>query len=66
LIPHLKQHIKGFKVKPNNITADAGYGSEQNYQWLEGKQITGYVKYNNFDRQQNSKINSKSLIQQIN
>jgi len=56
LIPHLQQHIKSFKVKPNNITADAGYGSEQNYQWLEGKQITGYVKYNNFDRQQNSKI----------
>jgi hypothetical protein len=35
LIDHVGQLIKDFKQKPNNITADAGYGSEQNYQWLK-------------------------------
>ncbi len=32
LIDHVSQHIRQFGQKPNNITADAGYGSEQNYQ----------------------------------
>jgi tmRNA-binding protein len=52
LIPHLQQHIKSFKQKPANVTADAGYGSEENYQWMEDKRITAYVKHNYFDRNQ--------------
>lgn len=58
-IDHVKQHIEQFKQKPANITADAGYGSEQNYQWLEQKRITAYIKYNQFDRQQNKTIRNK-------
>lgn len=60
LIEHLKQHIKSFKQKPNNVTADAGYGSEQNLQWLEDKRITAYVKYSQFDRMQNETIRNKT------
>lgn len=60
LIEHLSQHIKNFKQKPNNITADAGYGSEQNYQWLEDKRITAYVKYSQFDRMQRETIRNKN------
>jgi transposase len=60
LIPHLQQHIKAFKQKPANITADAGYGSEQNYQWLENKRITAYVKHNEFDRDQRHKKRDKA------
>jgi transposase len=52
LIAHLEQHIKTYKVKPANITADAGYGSEENFQWLENKRITAYVKHNQFDKSQ--------------
>ncbi len=59
LIPHIEQHIKHFHQKPNNITADAGYGSEQNYQWMEDKRITAYVKYGYFDRDQNDHLRSK-------
>lgn len=59
LIDHLSQHIKNFKQKPRNITADAGYGSEQNYQWLEDKGITAYVKHNQFDRMQNKTVRNK-------
>lgn len=50
-IAHPEQYITTYKSKPANITADAGYGSGQNYQWLESKRITAYVKYNQFDRQ---------------
>jgi hypothetical protein len=60
LIPHIRQHVKNFKLKPANITADAGYGSEQNYEWLEHKRITAYVKHGQFDRQRNEKIRSKT------
>jgi transposase len=60
LITHIKEHVKHFKQKPSSITADAGYGSEQNYQWLEDRHITGYVKHNYFDRKQNNTIHSKN------
>jgi len=60
LIPHLQQHLRSFKQKPATITADAGYGSEQNYQWLEKKRITAYVKHNYFDREQNARLKQKS------
>ncbi|SHM98829.1 transposase, IS4 family [Chitinophaga jiangningensis] len=56
---HLSSHIKHLKIKPSNITADAGYGSEQNYKLLESKKITAYVKHNQFDRNQNEKIRLK-------
>jgi hypothetical protein len=56
LIPHLEQHEKDLGEKPEVVTADAGYGSEENYQWLEDKNITAYVKHNQFDRQQNETI----------
>lgn len=59
LIDHLTQHIKNFSKKPSNITADAGYGSEQNLQWLETKRITAYVKHNQFDRNQSSLLKAK-------
>lgn len=58
LISHLEQHMKDFG-KPANITADSGYGSEENYGWLERKRITGYVKHNYFDRDQNGNIRGK-------
>ena len=37
---------------PSIITADAGYGSEENYQFAETGNITAYVKYNQFDNEQ--------------
>jgi len=29
LINHLNQHLKNYRIKPNTVTADAGYGSEE-------------------------------------
>lgn len=44
LIPHLKK----LKHQPKNVIADAAYGSEENYAFLEQRQLGNYLKYNTF------------------
>jgi hypothetical protein len=44
LAKHLGQYEKDYNQKPACITADAGYGSEENYQHLKEKNIEGFVK----------------------
>jgi transposase len=36
---------------PKNISADAGYGSEENYTYFEEHHLGNYVKYNTFHRE---------------
>ena len=48
MIPHLKQLENKLGKLPENIIADAGYGSEENYEYIEEKQLGNYVKYNKF------------------
>lgn len=55
LKPHLESFEKLYQTTPDHICADAGYGSEENYQYLEKKQITAYVKYNYFHKEQTKK-----------
>jgi transposase len=59
----LKEHLTDFtnehQIIPTDLTADAGYGSEENYQYLEQNNITAYVKHNQFDREQNENMQSK-------
>ena len=52
---HIGEHIASFGRSPDSLTADAGYGSEENYALLEEKGIEAFVKYNYFDREQNPK-----------
>jgi transposase len=47
---HLEQFESLYKKYPEALTADAGYGSEENYKILEDKNITAYVKYNLFEK----------------
>ncbi len=56
---HLQQHEKSFGKAPKILTADAGYGSEENYTLLEQKGVQGYVKYNMFDKGQNENYTNK-------
>ena len=37
---------------PKRVIGDAGYGSEENYTYLERKGVEGYLKYNTFDQEQ--------------
>lgn len=48
---HIEGHIDSYGETPECLTADAGYGSEENYDYLEEKGITAYVKYNYFDKE---------------
>lgn len=51
-IPHFDQFEEQYGRLPQEAIADAGYGSEQNYEYLEEKKIEAYVKYNYFHREQ--------------
>ena len=52
LIPHLNQVREYLGHLPRTVIADAGYGSEENYAYLERSGIEGYVKYPLFSKQQ--------------
>lgn len=49
LIPHLKGFEQTHETLPRAVTADAGYGSLENYEYLESKKVEAYVKYPGFD-----------------
>ncbi len=51
---HIGQHQKAYNQYPASITADAGYGSEENFTYLEAGDIEAYVKYSSFDKQQSA------------
>lgn len=59
LIPHINQYQQLYGSYPKSITADAGYGSHENYQFLQNNSIEGYVKYNTFDKEQKRKATYK-------
>lgn len=52
---HIAEHIESYGSSPDALTADAGYGSEENYSFLEDEDIVAFVKYNYFDREQKQK-----------
>jgi transposase len=52
LIPHLEQYKKLYNTLPQVQVADAGYGSEENYQYLHKQDIEAYIKPTDFDRKQ--------------
>jgi transposase len=56
----LKNHVESLEKNlgklPKKIIADAGYGSEENYVFLDGKKIDAFVKYNYFHREQKKKF----------
>lgn len=56
---HLNDYKQQHQTTPGIVTADAGYGSEENYKYLEQNNITAYVKHNQFDREQNETIQNK-------
>jgi hypothetical protein len=47
-IPFLDKVRTQLKRVPKNVVTDAGYGSEENYNYIEDKNIGNYIKYNNF------------------
>ncbi|HEX7587598.1 MAG TPA: IS1182 family transposase [Anaerolineae bacterium] len=52
LIPHLRGVQTTLGRLPENVTADAGYGSEENYAYLAEHHLGNFVKYNTFHQDQ--------------
>ncbi len=66
----LESHLTSFEESYNKhskeIVADAGYGSEENYELLEKKNVEAYVKYNYFHKEQKRKMkNNPFLVQNL-
>jgi transposase len=59
LEPHLESYKQELGFMPKELTADAAYGSEENYEFMEKNFIEAYVKYNYFDQEQQNGGQSK-------
>ena len=51
-IPHMQQQEFPHSRKFKRGSGDAGYGSEENYAWLEKEGIENFLKYNTFHQEQ--------------
>jgi transposase len=55
----LKDHLESFRQQydrlPEAVVTDSGYGSEENYAYLEENCIEAYVKYNYFHKEHSKK-----------
>ncbi len=60
LIPHLEQFKKLYNTLPQAQITDAGYGSEENYQYLDKQGVDAYVKPTDFDRKQKKNYKPKN------
>lgn len=59
-IPHIDNFEQLYGKTPNEIVADAGYGSEENYIFLQKRKVKAYIKYNYFDKDQKTKTITSS------
>jgi transposase len=64
----LKHHLESFeqlhKRQSQTVVADAGYGSEENYEFMEQNDIEAFVKYNYFHMEQKRKIKKNIFLPQ--
>lgn len=57
---HIGSFIENYGTSPKVVITDAGYGSEENYEYLENHKTEAFVKYNRFDREQKKIKNDKN------
>lgn len=62
LIPHLERIRRWFGRLPEKVIADGGYGSEENYDYLESAKVGPYIKYNSFHREQTRKYRQNPFL----
>ena len=55
LEPHLEGFKDAYQKQSNQVIADAGYGSEENYQLLENKDVEFFIPYNMYRIEQTRK-----------
>lgn len=50
LIPFMEKMKKAYPIQYNNVIADAGYESEENYVYLKNNGYTSYIKPQNYEQ----------------
>ena len=61
LKPHLTTYRFLYGSTPDRVVADAGYGSEENYEYLEQNNVEAYIKYNTFDKEHKTYKSKKKV-----
>ena len=64
LIPYLTSFSKRYGIQSEEVCADSGYGSEQNYNFMFGQNIVPYVKYNMFHAEDKRKYAKNPFLPQ--
>ncbi len=59
---HLESFEQAYAKQSSEVVADAGYGSEENYEMLENKGVDAYVKYNYFHKEQKKKMKNDPFL----
>jgi transposase len=64
----LQSHLEEFESQHNKqssvAVADAGYGSEENYEYMESHDIEAFVKYNYFHKEQKRSFKKNIFVPQ--
>lgn len=63
LIP-LMEDMKSYGADYRDVTADAGYESEENYSWFEAAQKPCYIKPQNYERSKTRKYKSNMALRE--
>jgi transposase len=61
-IPFMERVKAQLKTHPENIVTDAGYGSEENYDYVTRNKFGNYIKYNNFDYEKTIEYKKRDFI----
>ena len=64
LIPLLEKMEKNLGKSYHDVTADAGYESEENYTYFENKQQTCYIKPQNYERSKTRKFKNNMALRE--
>jgi transposase len=61
-IPFMERVKTQLKTPLKNIVTDAGYGSEENYDYVTRNKLGNYIKYNNFDYEKTKEYKKRDYI----
>jgi len=64
LKPHFDAFEQYYNTLPKTLVADAAYGSQDNYSYLEVRQVEALVKYNVFDKEKKNKFQQENPFRQ--
>lgn len=64
LIPLIDKMDKNIGVKYQDVTADAGYESEENYTYFENKKQACYIKPQNYERSKSRKFKNNMALRE--